>query len=118
MKKSEMVEKIADLIYHNRGWDGEGMMCEELAELILDEIQKYGMKPPTVWVDTPSGPYLQVRIDDWEENFELDENGFNKKHPNYPHYYHIDSRFKVEENEYCNKFRSIWRQGKSGDNNE
>ena len=62
MKRSKMLQVIAEIIYFNDKFDqGDLEEAEELASHILNNIEKHGMLPPTVNV-----PAFGVKDNMWE----------------------------------------------------
>lgn len=59
MKKSEMVHKIAHFLYENTGQFRLGnvglelSLCQKIAPLILNFIEKDGMLPPEIKIQNP-----------------------------------------------------------------
>ncbi len=45
MKRSEMLKKITDIVHLHRRHT-EGVTSEQLAKMILDEVEELGMMPP------------------------------------------------------------------------
>lgn len=52
MKRSKMLKKISDIIATNRNDYGYITPSNDIAEMILDYVEKEGMHPPTIESDS------------------------------------------------------------------
>jgi hypothetical protein len=83
MKKSYMVELLADMLRHYRkGGELSYLTNQEAAKHLLQQIETIGMQPPRVAkedIDILYSVYIDCNINLWDEDLQQDENYINHK---------------------------------------
>lgn len=81
MKRSDVLELMVK-VYHDINPLYKQYFTTEDAHDILYNLEKAGMKPPTVKVLTPMGSQTYFYTNEWEENINVDDAGYEKEPEN------------------------------------
>lgn len=84
MKRTDMVQFIKETL-NKVPAKKDGTHSDFDCDFLLREIQKAGMEAPEVRVSTPLGSRIVFEINEWEENINVDEAGYEMDDPDRTH---------------------------------
>ena len=73
MKRSEMLKLMTNVVLDDLS---ECKLNEKEADRILKAMEAVGITPPSVRVVTPMGSRICFDVNEWEENINIDEAGY------------------------------------------
>lgn len=80
MKRSEMVQFIKETLAKVPA-NSDGTHSDFDCDFLLTEIEKAGMKAPQVRVLTPLGHRIVFETNEWEEDINVDDAGYDMNDP-------------------------------------
>ena len=76
MKRNDALKELIETVGAYDSW-------VEQCEYMLSRLEFIGMLPPSIRILTPLGARSFYETNEWEENINIDEAGYDKNDPDY-----------------------------------
>ena len=83
MKRTDMIQFIKETL-NKVPAKKDGTHSDFDCDFLLKELEKVGVKAPIVRVSTPYGARIVYEAQEWEENINVDEAGYDINDPDRP----------------------------------